>query len=69
MVATMVTQESKLQALVRVRSNLDQKDGDLFRRLFLRPSTEAQVCEDLKITQQELSERRTALLRRLMHAG
>ncbi len=65
----MRTQESKLQALLRVQSNLDQSDSDLFRRLFLKPSTEAQVCKDLNITRQELAERSSALLRRLMHAG
>ncbi len=58
-------QESKLHGILRQCANLPPAEIDLFKKLFVLPGTEAQVCQSLQISSQELQERKASLLRKL----
>lgn len=58
-------QESKLHAILRARGNLPQAEQDLFKKLFIEPGTEAQLCQSMQISNAELQARKTTLFRKL----
>lgn len=60
-----MTQESKLHGILRQCANLPPAEIDLFKKLFVFPGTEAQVCQALQISNQELQERKASLFRKL----
>lgn len=64
-----MAQESKLHAVLRASGNLPPADKDLFRRLFTKPGTEAQVGRDLQISDSELQSRKSAMLKTLLRAA
>ena len=58
-------QESKLHGVLRQCANLPPAEIDLFRKLFVLPGSEAQVCQALEITNEELQLRKASLFRKL----